>query len=115
MDEKKINSPTLVESQCTACQGGVEPLKGKEIEELLGQLSQGWQVIDEHHLEREYMFGNFSQALEFVNKVGLLAELLGHHPNIYLSWGKVKLMIWTHKINGLHKNDFILAARVNEL
>lgn len=79
------------------------------------QLSHDWLLIDEHYLEKEYKFKNFIQALEFVNKVGRLAESLGHHPDIYLAWGKVKLVIWTHKINGLHKNDFILAAKINEL
>jgi len=102
-------------NQCTACQADTEPLKGKELEQLLEQLSHDWLLIDEHYLEKEYKFKNFIQALEFVNKVGRLAESLGHHPDIYLAWGKVKLVIWTHKINGLHKNDFILAAKINEL
>ena len=105
----------LLKDQCVPCQGGVEPLKGKAIEELLESLSQGWQVINEHHLEKEYKFKNFQQALNFVNLVGQLAESEGHHPDIYLSWGRVKLTVWTHKINGLHKNDFILAAKADEL
>jgi len=90
-------------------------LKGKAIEELLGHLSQDWIVTNEHHLEKEYRFKDFAQALEFVNKVGRLAEYQGHHPDIYLSWGRVKLTLWTHKIGGLHKNDFILAAKADEL
>lgn len=101
--------------QYTACQVDTEPLKGKELEQLWEQLFHDWLLIDEHYLEKEYKFKNFIQALEFVNKVGRLAELFGHHPDIYLAWGKVKLVIWTHKINGLHKNDFILAAKVNKL
>lgn len=105
----------LTKSQCIPCQGGVEPLEDKAIEELLEYLSQDWAVTNEHHLEKEYKFKNFKQALEFVNKVGELAEAQGHHPDVYLSWGKVKLTIWTHKINGLHKNDFILAAKADEL
>ena len=105
----------LAKSQCTPCQGGVESLQGKAIEKLLKQLPDGWQVIDEHHLEKEYKFKNFKQALEFVNKVGELAEAQGHHPDIYLSWGKVKLTICTHKIDGLHENDFILAAKTDQL
>jgi len=105
----------LLKNRCVPCQGGVEPLKGKAIEELLEYLSQDWRVINEHHLEKEYKFKDFAQALEFVNKVGRLAESQCHHPDIYLSWGKVKLTIWTHKINGLHKNDFILASKADEL
>ena len=105
----------LIVSKCVPCQGGVEPLQGKVIEELLEYLSQDWRVINEHHLEKEYKFKDFAQALEFVNKVGRLAESQGHHLDIYLSWGKVKLTIWTHKIDGLYKNDFILAAKEDEL
>ncbi|MHC4131917.1 MAG: 4a-hydroxytetrahydrobiopterin dehydratase [Planctomycetota bacterium] len=106
---------SLAKSKCTPCQGGVEPLDREEIEKLLQKLSPGWQVILDRHLEKEYKFKNFIQALEFVNKVGQMAESQGHHPDIYLSWGKVKLKIWTHKIDGLHKNDFILAAGADEL
>lgn len=105
----------LIVSECVPCRGGVKPLQGKAIEELLEYLSQDWRVINEHHLEKEYKFKDFTQALEFVNKVGQLAESQGHHPDIYLSWGKVKLTIWTHKIDGLYKNDFILAAKADEL
>ena len=105
----------LLKNQCIPCRGGVEPLKGKAIEELLECLSQDWTVTNERHLEKEYKFKDFAQALEFVNKVGRLAESQGHHPDIYLSWGKVKLILWTHKINGLHENDFILAAKVDGL
>ena len=105
----------LSKNQCVPCQGGVKPLKGKAIEELLDHLSRDWTVTNERYLEKEYKFKDFAQALEFVNKVGRLAESQGHHPDIYLAWGKVKLIIWTHKINGLHKNDFILAAKADEL
>ena len=110
MDKSK-----LVESKCVPCRGGIEPLKDKAIEELLRQLADGWQVVKEHHLEKEYKFKNFKQALEFVNKIGELAESQSHHPDICLSWGKVKLTLWTHKIDGLHENDFIFAAKVDEL
>jgi 4a-hydroxytetrahydrobiopterin dehydratase len=105
----------LLKNQCIPCQGGVQPLKHEEFEKLLEQLSEGWQVIDGHHLEKKYKFKNFRQALDFVNKIGKLAETQGHHPDVYLAWGKVKLKIWTHKIDGLHKNDFVLAAKADEL
>lgn len=103
----------LTKRQCTPCQAGAEPLKGRAIQELLDQLPQGWRVIDEHHLEKEYKFKNFTQALDFVNKIGRLAESQGHHPDIYLAWGRVKLTIWTHKIDGLDENDFIFAAKAD--
>ena len=105
----------LAKSKCVPCQGGVDPLSGQVVCSLTNHISSDWQVIDDHHLEKEFKFKDFQQALNFVNSVGQLAELQGHHPDIYLSWGKVKLTLWTHKINGLHKNDFILAAKVDEL
>ena len=105
----------LTQRQCTACKGGVEPLKSEAIKEYMEQLGEGWGVIEEHHLEKEYKFKDFKQALGFVNKVGELAEAEGHHPDIYLSWGKVILEIWTHKINGLHENDFVLAAKADKI
>jgi len=105
----------LIKSKCVPCQGSVKPLKGRAICDLAKGISSNWRVINEHHLEKEFKFKNFQEALNFVNKVGQLAESEGHHPDIYLSWGKVKLTMWTYKICGLHKNDFILAAKVGEL
>ncbi len=105
----------LSEMKCVPCRGGVEPLKGEEIFKMAKQISQDWKVIDEHKLEREFKFKDFKEALDFVNKVGALAEEEQHHPDIYLTWGKVKINLWTHKINGLHTNDFILAAKIDEL
>jgi 4a-hydroxytetrahydrobiopterin dehydratase len=105
----------LAEKECVPCKGGVPPLKGAELDRLARELEPGWQVIDEHHLEKEYKFSNFREALAFTNKVGELAEAQGHHPDIYLAWGKVKLTIWTHKNNGLTESDFILAAKADQL
>ena len=105
----------LAERQCVPCQGGVPPLKGEALARLAGELDGGWQVIAEHQLEKEYLFKNFREALTFTNKVGELAEAQGHHPDIYLAWGKVKLTIWTHKINGLTESDFVLAAKADKL
>lgn len=105
----------LAEKQCLPCRGGVEPLDSEAIRQFAGQLQPGWKVIDEHHLEREYKFEDFRQALEFVNEVGELAERENHHPDIFLSYGKVVLQLWTHKIRGLHENDFILAAKIDAL
>lgn len=101
----------LSKKSCTPCKGGVPPLKGEPLAHLYRQLSKGWNVIDEHHLEKEYLFKNFRDALAFTNKVGEIAEQEGHHPDIFLSYGKVKIQLWTHKINGLSESDFILAAK----
>jgi 4a-hydroxytetrahydrobiopterin dehydratase len=105
----------LAEKECVPCKGGVAPLKGAELANLASQLKPGWRVVDEHHLEKEYKFKDFREALAFTNKVGELAEAQGHHPDIYLAWGKVRLTIWTHKINGLTESDFVFAAKADNL
>lgn len=105
----------LAAMECIPCKGGIPPLKGQAIEDLLQKLGGGWRVIDEHHLDKEYRFKNFRQALDFTNRVGELAESVGHHPDIYLAWGKVRLVIWTHKIGGLSESDFIFAAKADTL
>jgi 4a-hydroxytetrahydrobiopterin dehydratase len=105
----------LAQKECVPCKGGVPPLKGDEITRLAEQLGEGWRVIDQHHLEREFKFPNFRTALEFTNRVGDLADQQNHHPDIYLSWGKAKLTMWTHKIDGLTESDFVFAAKVNKL
>ena len=105
----------LSKKQCIPCKGGVPPLKGENLENIHKQLNGNWMIVDEHHLEKEYIFSNFRQALAFTNQIGEFAEAEGHHPDIYLSWGKVKLMVWTHKIDGLTESDFIFAAKVDEL
>ena len=83
--------------------------------ELAAQLGGGWRVVAEHHLEKEYSLKNFREALDFTNRVGQLAEAQGHHPDICLAWGKVKVTIWTHKIDGLTESDFVFAAKVDAL
>ncbi len=104
----------LASKQCVPCKGGVPPLKGEELKQLNEQID-GWDVIEEHHLSKTYEFPNFVKALEFVNKVGSIAEQQGHHPNIFLTWGKVRIETWTHKIDGLTESDFILAAKIDEI
>lgn len=108
---KKNELSDLAQKKCIPCSGGMSRLKGPEIEHLHLDLDSGWHVIEDRHLEKEFSFSDFRQALFFTNLIGELAEKEGHHPDIYLSWGKVKLMIWTHKINGLTESDFILAAK----
>ena len=104
----------LAGKTCVPCRGGVPPLKGEELLKLAGQVS-GWNVIDEHHITKTFTFPDFRQALAFTNKVGELAEQQGHHPDIFLAWGKVDIKTWTHKINGLTESDFILAAKIEKL
>jgi 4a-hydroxytetrahydrobiopterin dehydratase len=105
----------LAKLECVPCKGGVPPLKGSAIGDLLAKVDGGWEVVDEHHLQKEYRFKNFRQALDFTNRVGELAETVGHHPDISLAWGKVGLKIWTHKIDGLNESDFIFAAKADAL
>ena len=105
----------LAQQECVSCKGGAAALKGGDLARLTNELGGGWQVVNEHHLEREYKFENFRQALAFTNKVGELAEQQNHHPDIYLAWGKVKLTLWTHKIDGLTESDFVFAAKVSQL
>ena len=106
--------PELADKECIPCRGGVPPLKGVEIEPLAAQLP-GWTVVGEHHLERQYRFKNFREALDFTNKVGELAEREGHHPDIHLAWARVGIHLWTHKIDGLTESDFIMAAKIERL
>jgi 4a-hydroxytetrahydrobiopterin dehydratase len=108
-------SGELAKKRCVPCRGGVPPLRGGELQALLDELAGGWRVVDDHHLEKEYNFDDFAQALEFTNKVGNVAEQEGHHPDIYLAWGRVGLKIWTHKIDGLTESDFILAAKADRV
>ncbi|MFL6335646.1 MAG: 4a-hydroxytetrahydrobiopterin dehydratase [Pyrinomonadaceae bacterium] len=103
---------SLTSKHCVPCHGGVPRLEGEEVESLLAQL-EGWQSVDEHHLLKEYKFANFADALDFVNRVGRVAEGEGHHPDIEFGWGYARLKIYTHAIDGLSESDFILAARLD--
>ena len=105
----------LANKQCIPCRGGVPPLAGRELEDLAAELAGGWQVVDGTRLEKEYRFPDFAQALAFTNAVGNLAEEVDHHPDIHLAWGRVKVVIFTHKIGGLTESDFIWAAKADRL
>jgi len=105
----------LASKQCVPCKGGVPPLKGAELQSLHAQLGDAWEVVGEHHLEREYRFENFREALAFTNQVGELAEAQNHHPDIHLAWGRVRVTIWTHKIDGLTESDFVFAAKCDRI
>lgn len=99
---------------CVPCRGGVPPLKGSDISRFHKHITR-WDVVQEHHLSRTYRFPDFQTALNFVLRVGEMAEEQAHHPDIYLSWGKVQITIWTHKIDGLTESDFIFAAKCDAL
>ncbi|MDP9192543.1 MAG: 4a-hydroxytetrahydrobiopterin dehydratase [Acidobacteriota bacterium] len=105
----------LAAEKCVPCRGGVPALRGDELRDLHEQLGGGWSVIEEHHLEKEFTFPDFAEALAFTNAAGAIAEEQGHHPDIYLSWGKVRITIWTHKIDGLTRSDFVLAAKIDQV
>ena len=106
---------TLVEKTCTPCRGGIPPLTRAEAEELLPQAPE-WALMDNaHRIEKTFRFGNFREALLFVQKVGELAEAEGHHPDISFGWGYGTVSLRTKKIKGLHENDFIMAAKIDRL
>ena len=104
----------LASQSCVPCRGGVPPLGEEAIAPLLLQVP-GWSVAGSHHLERTFTFADFKQALDFVNRIGDVAESEGHHPDLELGWGRVSVKIYTHKINGLTQSDFILAAKISRL
>lgn len=107
----------LAKGKCVACRAGEPTLTEEQIQELLPQLHD-WEVNEVNgmkRLEKVFKFRNFAQALEFTNKIGAVAEEEDHHPLIITEWGKVTINWWTHKIGGLHKNDFIMAAKSDEI
>ena len=104
----------LASQTCVPCRGGVPPLKGDELRQILQEVPQ-WKAINEHHVTRTFTFPDFKQALAFVNRVGEVAEQQGHHPDILLTWGKAEITMWTHKIDGLTRSDLIMAAKIDQL
>jgi 4a-hydroxytetrahydrobiopterin dehydratase len=100
----------LANRSCVPCKGESPPLTAEQIEPLLAQID-GWRAVEQHHLEKQYELRNFSEALALVNRIGAIAEEQNHHPDIFLTWGRVKVTIWTHKIDGLTESDFIFAAK----
>ena len=104
----------LASKHSVPCKGGVEALGPEAVMDLLPQVPK-WKAINNHHLIRTFTFPDFQKALDFVNRVGAVAEEQGHHPDILLSWGKAEITLWTHKINGLSESDFIMAAKIDRL
>ena len=114
-DRRSSGSASLAAEECIPCKGGVPPLEGEELGSLARDLGSSWRVVGEHHLQKEFRFPDFEQALSFTNAVGAIAEREGHHPDIHLAWGRVGIEIWTHKIDGLTRSDFILAAKIDQI
>jgi len=106
-------SSNLAEKNCVPCRGGVPPLQGQALAKLAAELPD-WRVVEEHHLEKTFQTIDFKTALEFVNRIGAVAEEQGHHPDICFGWGKVVVTIFTHKIKGLTESDFILGAKIEK-
>ena len=104
----------LARKTCVPCRGGTPPLQGEKLDDLRRQVPE-WEVVEEHHLRRRFRFKNFREALDFVNRVGELAEEQGHHPDVSFGWGYAEITVFTHKIDGLTESDFIFAAKTNTL
>jgi len=105
----------LASDRCVPCEGGVPPLGDAEVQGGLRELGSEWSVDSNGHLRRSWAFPDFRRALAFTDQVGAVAEAENHHPEIELGWGKVVVTLWTHAIDGLSRNDFILAAKISRL
>ena len=103
----------LADERCVPCLGGTPPMQQHRAEALLQGLQVGWQLNEHGHLERTYKFKNFRQAMAFANKVAERAEVEGHHPDLYIAWGRCRVEVWTHKIRGLTESDFYFAAKAD--
>ncbi|HET6223723.1 MAG TPA: 4a-hydroxytetrahydrobiopterin dehydratase [Dongiaceae bacterium] len=105
----------IAQKSCTPCRGGIPPLTLAEADRYLSQ-TPGWELLEEGHLvRRKFKFANFRDSLAFIGKIGELAEAEGHHPDICFGWGYATISLQTHKIKGLHENDFIMAAKINQM
>lgn len=100
--------------KCVPCEGGVAPFNEEQAKEMLAQLGKNWNLVGKK-ISADFKFKDFKEAMVFINKVGDLAEAEGHHPDIYVSYNKVRLELWTHAIGGLSENDFILASKIDEI
>lgn len=104
----------LADLKCIPCKGGVPPLTPEQYTPLLAQV-EGWEVQDQKRLFKRFRFKNFVQAVDFVNAIAPVAEEEGHHPDLYVAWGKVEVFLWTHKIDGLTESDFYMAAKIDRV
>jgi 4a-hydroxytetrahydrobiopterin dehydratase len=105
----------ISKKKCKPCEGGIAPFNPKEVAEFKRFINNDWNVIDNKKLTKEYSFVNFQHTMDFVNKVAALAEEEGHHPVMHVYYAKVVMELWTHSINGLSENDFILASKIDKL
>lgn len=105
----------LKEMKCKPCEGGVAPLTKQEVDKYRGQVSEGWKTNDYKKIRNEFSFNNFKQGMEFVNRLAEIAEEEQHHPDVCIHYSKVEVELWTHAIGGLSENDFIMAAKIDEL
>ncbi|MDP4208726.1 MAG: 4a-hydroxytetrahydrobiopterin dehydratase [Bacteroidota bacterium] len=105
----------LSTKKCKPCEGGVAPLNEKEVAEFKSLLPDDWTVSENSKIAKTFLFVNYRHTIDFVNKVAALAEEEGHHPDLHVYYGKVVVELWTHSINGLSENDFILASKIERL
>lgn len=105
---------SLTAKQCVPCRGGIPPLDRAQAETFLKEVPN-WSLPDNTRIQRQFKFKNFVETLAFVNRVGELTEREGHHPDITFGWGYCEIILYTHKIKGLHENDFIMASKIDEL
>ena len=103
----------LADRACVPCRGGVPPLQGPALQDLLRKLGGGWGLEGEHHLRKEYGFQSYREVIAFVNRVAEIAEAQGHHPEMHVGFRKLRMEIWTHKIDGLTESDFVFAAKAD--
>jgi len=113
-DPSHSKGDDLAAKRCVPCEEGAERLSAEEIAGLLWKLD-GWECVKRHHLTKSWEFDDFAQALAFVNEVGAVAEAEGHHPDLFLKWGLVRVEIYTHSVDGLTQNDFVLAAKIDRI
>jgi 4a-hydroxytetrahydrobiopterin dehydratase len=111
----KYDTMDLTSKKCVPCEGGVPPLKNEELKEYLRNINSSWQLTGEKKISRDFLFVNFRHTMEFVNRVAELAENEGHHPVMHVHFGMVGIELWTHAIDGLSENDFIMAAKIDKL
>ena len=104
----------LAQKHCVPCEGGTPPLTQAQVEPLLAQLD-GWAVVEGKQIAKSYRFKNFVEAVDYVNKITPVAEAEGHHPDLLVRWGEVRIELWTHAIGGLSENDFIMAAKIDQV
>lgn len=109
-----MGTAELAKNACVPCRGGVPPLEGEELNRLVRDLGSGWECVEAHHLEKTFEVERYEPAVKFANLVADIADVQDHHPDVMFTWGKVKVTIWTHKINGLTPSDFYFAAKCEE-